>query len=184
MWKKIFVFLIVIALIFVGYTKYIRMLTFEKTLVSQWTLIEAEYRHKSDLIFDISKYIEGASEDEIALVEQVRDARNLAATIKIDPTEISEAQLEQFREAYKELIDLQNELKQLGRNSSQISGSQEYREMLAELAGTEIRIANERRRLNEQIVLYNKYINGFFNIALAQVLGFHEWPVFTPILGE
>ena len=54
MGKKILLFLILIVLIFVGYTKYIRMVSMEKGLAAQWLLIEVEYQHKSDVIFDIS----------------------------------------------------------------------------------------------------------------------------------
>ena len=107
MGKKILIFLFVLALFFIGYTKYIRMLTLEKTLVAQWTLIESEYRHKSDVIFEMSRYINSNSETEINLLEQVRKARNIAAQIKIDPKKISAAELEQFSKAYKQLIDLQ-----------------------------------------------------------------------------
>jgi LemA protein len=184
MGKKLLIFLIVIALLFVGYTKYIRMITFEKGLIAQWSLVESEYRHKSDVIFDISKNIETNINEDLELFEQVRMARNTAAKIKIDPAKISEVNLNEYRLAFKKLLELQAQLEQIGREHSKISDSQEYRELLAELDGTEIRIANERRRLNEQVELYNKYINGFFNLAIAQVFGFKEWPVFTPILGE
>ena len=184
MGKKLLLFLIVITLLIVGYTKYIRMVSFERELVAQWMLIESEYRHKSDIIYELSEFVSSSVNQEIPVVDRVRLARNAAATVKVSTDEISEESLEQFRVAFRQLIDLQLEIFQLSQDYPEINDSQEYRELVAELDGTEIRIANERRRLNEQVAIYNKYINGFFNLAIAQVFGFREWPVFTPILGE
>ena len=184
MGKKLLIFLILLALLFVGYTKYNRMLTMEKTLTTQWSIIESEYQHKSDVIFEISENLSDTVEAKQSIVERVKQARNEAAKVKIDPDNISEAGLQVFRRAYQQLLDLQVELLQLTRQYPELSDNQVYRELVTELDGTEIRIANERRRMNEQVIIYNKYINGFFNIAIAQVLGFNDWPVFTPLLGE
>jgi LemA protein len=184
MGKKLLVFLILIALLFVAYTKYNRMTTMERSLTSQLTLIESQYQLKSDVIFELSKNLNSNLEEELAIAENIRLTRNAAAKIDLDPANLTEEKLNQFRSAFKEIIALQNELIQISKDYPEISNSQVFRELLTELESTEIRIANERRRLNEQVNIYNKYINGFFNIALAQVLGFRDWPVFTPILGE
>lgn len=184
MGRKLLVFIILIALIFVGYTKYIQMDTMEKGLESRWSLLESEYQHKSDVIFSLSKNISTGLEDQYPVFDSLRQVRNAVAMVKIDTDNFTVESLDQFREAYQELLHLQGRLVALGREHPEISNNQEYRELIAELEGTELRIANERRRFNEQVVLYNKYVNGFFNLAISQVFGFKDWPEFTPILGE
>lgn len=184
MGNKLLIFLALLALGFIGFTKYNRMATMEKDLVEKWLIIESQYQHKSDVIFGLSRSIEGNLDQDMPLFNQVTKVRNSAAQITVDIDNINDESLIAFREAYAELIALQVQLLDLSKQYPDPVDTQDFRELKAELEGTEIRIANERRRMNEQVANYNKYINGFFNLAIAQAFGFNDWPLFTPILGE
>lgn len=184
MGKKLLLLLILLVLIFIGYTKYIQMITMEKGLKSRWSLIESEYQHKSDVIFSLSKNISDNLDADLPVFDSLRQVRNTVAMVKIDTDNFTAKNLDQFRAAYQQLLGLQARLVNIARGYPAIFDNQEYRELITELEGTELRIANERRRFNEQVALYNKYVNGFFNLAISQVFGFKEWPEMQPILGE
>lgn len=184
MGNKLLLFILTIILLFIGYTKYIRMSSLEKDLIAQWSLIELEYQSKSDVIFNLSKLIKEADTVDHEVINDLLIARNVAAEVKVDLADLDADTFTEFREAYKDLLMIQEQLLQIANNIPDLSGTQKYRELKAELEGNEIRISNERRRFNEQVDLYNKYINGFFNIAIAQLFGFDDWFMFNLIPGE
>lgn len=184
MGKKLLFFIILLGLAFVVFTKYNHMANLEKGLKEQWNLIESLYGQKSDILLSLSKHISDNTDEENPIFDELIKIRNTAAKINVDTDKLSDEDISEFKEAYRELIATQAELLELARQFPDVYNNQEYRELKTEIEGNEIRIANERRRLNEHIELYNKYVNGFFNLAIAQLFGFHEWPFFAPILGE
>ena len=156
----------------------------EKGLVSQLNILETQLRHKSDIIFKISKNINVQIPGTDSLTANLAEVRNRFALNKLDADNLSEESITRFNEPYHQLLVMQDELLIIAQADSLQAKNQEFRELNTELEGTSLRISNERRRLNQQIDNYNKYINGFFNIAIAQVFGFREWPNLPPVLGE
>lgn len=184
MGKKLLIFLILIGLGFISFTKYNQMANMEKGLREQWGVIESQYALKSDIVQKLSKNVADNVEGDFTIYTELDQARNEAAMVTVDTDNFTAEALAPYLSAYSKIIAIQKELLEIADQSEEATDNQEFREIVTELEGNEIRISNERRRLNEQVELYNKYINNFFNLAIAQVFGFKDWPLIAPILGE
>ncbi len=178
----IFAFL-VLMLVLWGVRSYNQMVTMKQGVEAQWGNVETQYQRRMDLIPNFVNTVKGAANFEQQTLTAVIEARAKATSVKIDPTKMTQANLAQFQQAQSELSSSLSKLMVVVERYPELKATQNYRDLQVTLEGTENRIANERRKFNEDVLSYNAYIKRFPQVVLAGMFGFQEKPYFKSAEG-
>jgi len=163
-----FIFLVFVAYPWGTYNSLVRA---REGVKAQWQQVETQYQRRFDLIPNLVESVKGIMAQEQKIFGDLAEARTryAGAPTPENATEVESAlgRLLVILENYPEL-----------RSSENVSG------LMAELAGTENRVAVERRRYNEEVKNYNQSIKIFPRNILANLFGFSEEQYFESAEGS
>ncbi len=183
--KKI-VTLIVVAVAFVmslSSCSYNGMVEAEEQVNAQWAKVENQYQRRADLIPNLVNTVKGYTEHESTTLEAVVEARAKATQITVDAENLTEETLQQFQAAQGELSQALGRLLAVTENYPELKANENFRDLQAQLEGTENRIATERGRYSEMVAEYNAKIRKFPAVITAKIFGFDTKPQFAAEAG-
>ena len=143
--------------------------------------ITNQYRRRADLIPNLVQTVKGYAGHEKDTLEGVVNARAKATSMTIDPSKSTPEQLQKFQEAQGQLSQALGKLMVISENYPQLKADQNFRDLQAQLEGTENRITNTRREHIEAIRQFNDLVT-VFPTNLTNTLFFHydkmaQWSV-------
>lgn len=170
--------IIVIAVIAVaaiwGVAAYNRLVTGEESVKSAWSQVENVYQRRLDLIPNLVATVKGYAEHEQETLESVVAARSKATQVTVDPSDLTEENIAAYQEAQGEIGAALGRLLAISENYPDLKANRNFSELQAELAGTENRIATERRKYNETARAYNTMVRRFPRNLIASMFGFGQ----------
>ncbi len=178
-----FLALVVLVLVLWCTKVYNGMVTMQETVTSQWGNVETQYQRRSDLIPNFVNTVKGAANFEQTTLTQVIEARSKATSVTIDPTKMTQANMQQFQQAQGQLTSALSRLMVVVEQYPELKATQNFRDLQVELEGTENRISVERRKFNEVALSYNTYIKRFPQNFLAGIFSFQAKPYFEAVEG-
>lgn len=152
--------------------RYNTMVELQETIPKEWAQVESQYQRRADLIPNLVATVKGYANFEQETLTKVIEARASATQVKIDPSNITPEQLQQFQQAQNGLSSALSRLLVVAENYPDLKANQNFLDLQAQLEGTENRIAVARNRFNEVVQPYNVYIKRFPNNMLAGMYGF------------
>ncbi len=152
--------------------RYNTMVELQETIPKEWAQVESQYQRRADLIPNLVNTVKGYANFEQETLTKVIEARASATQVKIDPSNITPEQLQQFQQAQNGLSSALSRLLVVAENYPDLKANQNFLDLQAQLEGTENRIAVARNRFNEVVQPYNVYIKRFPNNMLAGMYGF------------
>lgn len=174
--------LILAIAIFLGITQsscnYNAFVTAEEEVNKAWSQVENVYQRRADLVPQLVSTVKGAAEFEKSTFEAVTEARAQASSIKLDPSQMTEADLKQFQQAQDNLSKSLGRLMVTVEKYPDLKATANFKDLQAQLEGTENRIAVERKKFNEAAQNYNTMIRRFPKNLLAKIYGFEKRPYF------
>jgi len=175
--KKILIVIGVIVLIgFMLYSffagRYNNMVALQENISKEWAQVESQYQRRADLIPNLVNTVKGYANFDQETLTILIEARASATQVKIDPSNITPEQLQQFQQAQGGLSSALSRLLVVAENYPDLKANQNFLDLQAQLEGTENRIAVARNRFNEVVQPYNQYIRVFPNNMLAGMYGF------------
>lgn len=150
----------------------------EEEVESSWAQVENQYQRRADLVPNLVATVKGYAAHEQQTLEGVVEARAKATQITIDPATATPEQLAAFQAAQGELSQALGRLLAVAENYPDLKANQNFRDLQAQLEGTENRITIARQMFNETAKAYNKTIRRFPNNILAGIFGFDKKPYF------
>ena len=143
--------------------------------------ITNQYKRRADLIPNLVQTVKGYASHEKETLEGVVNARAKATSMTIDPSKASPEQLQKYQEAQGQLSQALGRLMVISENYPQLKADQNFRDLQAQLEGTENRITNSRREHIEAIRIFNDLVT-VFPTNLTNTLFFHydkmaQWTV-------
>ncbi|SMC82565.1 LemA family protein [Pedobacter nyackensis] len=153
---------------------YNTMVKLDEDVKAKWNQVETQYQRRSDLIPNLVNTVKGAAKFEQATLTQVTEARAKATQITIDPDKLTPENIEKFQAAQGQVSQALSRLLMVTENYPQLKATEQFRDVSAELAGTENRIAVARKDFNESIQLYNTKIRSFPTNIMAGIFGFGQ----------
>lgn len=143
--------------------------------------ITNQYKRRADLIPNLVQTVKGYAGHEKETLEGVVNARAKATSMTIDPSKSTPEQLQKYQEAQGQLSQALGRLMVISENYPQLKADQNFRDLQAQLEGTENRITNSRREHIEAIRLFNDLVT-VFPTNLTNTLFFHydkmaQWSV-------
>lgn len=174
----------VIALILVatGVGSYNRLVQLEEGVDNAWSQVENVYQRRADLIPNLVATVKGAKEFEQETLTQVVEARAKVGQVNFE-TAPDVAQLKQFEAAQSQLSSALSRLLVVVERYPELKATEAFRDLQAQLEGTENRISVERKRFNDATLDYNKTRRQFPTILLANIMGFGDKPYFESTAG-
>ena len=150
----------------------------EEEVESSWAQVENQYQRRADLVPNLVATVKGYAAHEQQTLEGVVEARAKATQITIDPATATPEQLAAYQAAQGELSQALGRLLAVAENYPDLKANQNFRDLQAQLEGTENRITIARQMFNETAKAYNKTIRRFPNNILAGIFGFEKKPYF------
>lgn len=136
-----------------------------EAIAGQWSQVDVALQRRADLIPNLVETVKGFAKQEKDVIASVANAR--AALVGARSPE-------QRIEANSQLDSALGRLLVVVENYPQLKSNENFLRLQDELAGTENRIAVERRRYNEVVQSYNANIELFPNNVAASMFGFHR----------
>ena len=171
-WVLAIVVLLVVLLGVKGCSSYNNMVRLEEQVTAQWANVEGAYQRRADLIPTLVGTIKGSANFEQSTLTGVIEARAKATSVSIDASQLNEENLRQFQEAQSALSSSLSRLLVSVERYPDLKTTQQFQDLLAELAGTENRISQERRVYNDRVQDYNTYVRRFPQNIFAGIFGF------------
>jgi LemA protein len=146
----------------------------EEGVKNAWSQVENQYQRRADLIPNLVETVKGYANFEKETLTQVIQARADATKVTVDPTKLTPDKMAQFQQAQDGLSSALGRLMVVVEKYPDLKANENFRDLQAQLEGTENRISVERKRFNDVVLDYNKYRRGFPNNLLAGMYGFEE----------
>ncbi|MBN1385047.1 MAG: LemA family protein [Elusimicrobia bacterium] len=156
-------FVFILAATFIG--KYNTLVTLNESIDGQWAQVENQLQRRNDLIPNLVRTVKGYAKHEKQLFTHIADARAKLAGAKTVNEKIK---------ANQQMDSLLGRLLVVVERYPDLKASENFSRLQDELAGTENRIAVERRRYNEVIRGYNILIKRFPSNIVASMMGFEK----------
>lgn len=135
--------------------------------------ITNQYKRRADLIPNLVQTVKGFASHEKETLEGVVNARAKATSMTIDPSRSTPEQIASFQAAQGQLSQALGRLMMITENYPQLKADQNFRDLQAQLEGTENRITNARREHIEAIGQFNELVT-VFPTSLTNSLFLHH----------
>jgi len=145
-----------------------------------WSEVLNQYQRRADLIPNLVATVQGYAAHEKEVLTRVTEARANVAGIKATPELINdEAAFAKFQKAQSELSGALARLLVVAENYPNLKADASFRDLQAQLEGTENRITVARNRYIDAVKTYNVSVRTFPNNLTALVMGWKPKPNFT-----
>src|SRR6266508_421414 len=151
----------------------------------QWAQVQNVYQRRADLVPNLVATVSGAANFEKSTLTEITQARASVGQIKLDPNAAPNdpAKLAEFEKAQGALSSALSRLLVVIERYPDLKATANFRDLQAQLEGTENRISVERQKFNEAVQRYNTSVKSFPAVFLAGMFGFQPKPYFTATEG-
>ena len=154
------------------------MVKMDESVSTAWSNVENQYQRRTDLIPNLVNTVKGYAAHEKETFEAVVSARSKATQMTVDPENLTPEKLQEYQKAQGEIGAALGRLLAITENYPELKANENFKELQAQLEGTENRISVERRNFNEVARTYNTSIRTFPKSILAGMFGFDQRPYF------
>jgi len=174
------VLLLVVAGIGLSGCGYNRIQSEDEQVKAAWSEVINQYQRRADLIPNLVNTVKGYAQQEQDVLLGVTQARARVGSIQATPELINDPQaFAKFQAAQGELTSALSRLLVVSENYPQLKSDQNFRDLQAQLEGTENRITVARKRYIDSVQQYNVTVRQFPVNLTAMMFGYKEKPNFT-----
>jgi len=154
--------------------------TQDEQVKSAWAEVINQYQRRAELIPNLVNTVKGYAAQEQQVLLGVAQARAKAGSIQATPELVNDPQaLAKFQAAQGELTGALSHLIAVAENYPQLKSDQNFRDLQAQLEGTENRIAVARNRYIQAVQNYNVTVRSFPQNLTAMMFGYKPKPNFS-----
>src|SRR3954468_12204564 len=167
------VVLLVVIVLVGGCGSYNRLVTLSQDTDAKWAQVQNQYQRRFDLIPNLVNTVSGAANFEKSTLTEITTARASVGQVKIDQNQAptDPAKLQEFERAQGQLSSALSRLLVVVERYPELKANANFRDLQAELSGTENRISVERMRFNQSVQNYNSAVKRFPNVLMAGAMG-------------
>ena len=152
----------------------------DEQIKAAWAEVVNQYQRRSDLIPNLVNTVKGFAAQEQQVLLGVTNARAKVGTIQATPELINDPQaFTRFQQAQGELSSALSRLMVVVERYPELKSDQNFRDLQAQLEGTENRITVARNRYIKAVQEYNVVVRSFPSNLTAMLFSFREKPQFT-----
>ncbi len=158
---------------------YNEVITRDEEVKAAWAEVQNQYKRRADLIPKLVRVVRGSADFEQSTLQNVVEARARVGSMQVDPSIIDDPErLRQFEAAQQQLGSALNRLMVVVERYPQLQASAAFRDLQAQIEGTENRIAVARQRYIEAVARYNQTVLHFPTSVGAKMRGKMVRPTF------
>lgn len=163
-----------------GMGTYNSLVAKDQAVQSQWAQVENVYQRRADLVPNLVETVKGAAAFEKETFTAVAEARAKVGQAASAAQPSDPASFQQFQQAQGALTSALSRLMVVVERYPELKATQNFRDLQAQLEGTENRIAVERMRFNDAARDFNTTRNQMPTVLVANLFGsrFAEKPYF------
>lgn len=177
LWMSLFALLTVTLLSGCGYNT---LQSGDEQVKAAWAEVLNQYQRRADLIPNLVNTVKGFAEQEKEVLTRVTEARSRVGAIQATPELLNDPQaFERFQAAQGELSGALSRLLVVTENYPDLKSDANFRDLQAQLEGTENRIAVARNRYIKAVQEYNVTVRSFPSNLTAMMFGHQVKPGFT-----
>jgi LemA protein len=180
MFKRILTMAMVAATALLSGCGYNAMQAGDQQIKAAWAEVVNQYQRRADLIPNLVETVKGFAAQEQAVLLGVTNARAKVGSVQASPELVDDPQaFARFQAAQRELSSALSRLMVVVERYPQLKSDANFRDLQAQLEGTENRIAVARNRYIRAVQEYNTVVVQFPTNLTAMIFGFKEKPQFT-----
>lgn len=180
MLKRLSALLLLIVASLLGGCGYNTLQTTDEQVSAAWAEVLNQYKRRADLIPNLVKVVEGFAAQEKEVLLGVTKARASVGSIQATPELVNDpVAFAKFQAAQRELSSSLGRLMLVAENYPQLKSDQNFRDLQAQLEGTENRITVARNRYIKAVQEFNVTVRQFPSNLTAMLFGFKTKPQFT-----
>jgi LemA protein len=163
---------------------YNNLVKLDENVKSKWGQVENVYQRRADLVPNLVETVKGAAAFEKDTFTAVTEARTKVGQVNLGNNVPDAQQLQKFQAAQDGLSSALSRLLVVVEKYPDLKATQNFKDLQAQLEGTENRIAVERKRFNDAAQEFNTARRRFPTVFFASMLGFNEKPYFQAAPGS
>jgi LemA protein len=154
--------------------------TQDEQVKAAWSEVVNQYQRRADLIPNLVETVKGFAQQERDVLLGVTEARSKVGSIRATPELINDPQaFQRFQAAQGELSSALARLMVVVEMYPELKSDQNFRDLQAQLEGTENRITVARNRYIATVQQYNVTVRSFPTNLTAMMFGYKTKPSFT-----
>jgi LemA protein len=159
---------------------YNRLQSADEGVKATWAEVLNQYQRRNDLVPNLVNTVKGYAEHEREVLTQVTEARARVGSIQATPQMVDDPEaFAKFSAAQNQMTSALSRLLVVAENYPQLKADAGFRDLQAQLEGTENRISVARNRYIESVRDFNVTVRSFPTNLTAKVFGFQPKPSFT-----
>jgi LemA protein len=152
----------------------------DEQVKAAWSEVVNQYQRRADLVPNLVNTVKGYAAHEKDVLTQVTEARARVGSVQATPELLNDPQaFQQFQAAQGQLSGALSRLLAVAENYPQLKADTLFRDLQAQLEGTENRITVARNRYIQAVQDYNVTVRSFPTNLTAKVFGLDVKPNFT-----
>jgi LemA protein len=168
------------AAVFLSGCGYNSMQAQDEQIKSAWSEVLNQYQRRADLIPNLVSTVKGYAAQEQQVLLGVTEARSKVGSIQATPDLVNDPEaFAKFQAAQGQLTSALSRLLVVTENYPQLKSDQNFRDLQAQLEGTENRITVARNRYIQAVQNYNVTVRSFPGNLTAMMFGYKPKPNFT-----
>ncbi|GEP95908.1 LemA family protein [Chitinophaga cymbidii] len=177
--------IIVLALVgFWGCSSYNGVVKKDEVVQKAWGNVETQYQRRADLIDNLVSTVKGSAKFEQETLTGVIEARAKATSVQVNANDLSPEKIAQFQQAQGELSGALSRLLVSVERYPELRTTEQFQTLMAQLEGTENRIAVARNDFNSAVNTYNSSVRSFPTNLVAGLGGFQQKGYFKAAEGS
>ena len=176
-WKKLLPIVMLLSLSSCGYNQFQSL---DEEAKASWSEVLNQYQRRADLVPNLVETVKGYAEHEKEVLTDVANARSKVGSMQVTPELLNDPEaFAKFQAAQGQLTGALSRLMAVAENYPNLKADQGFRDLQAQLEGTENRVTVARNRYIETIKDYNIAVRTFPNNLTAMMFGYKAKPSFT-----
>jgi LemA protein len=152
----------------------------DEAVQAAWSDVVNQYKRRADLIPNLVATVKGYASHEEEVLVKVTEARAKATAITVDAATLSsEEGVKRFQEAQSLVSGALSRLLAVAESYPQLKADANFRDLQAQLEGTENRISVARTRYIDSVRAYNTTVRSFPTNLTAKLFGYNTKPNFS-----
>lgn len=145
----------------------------DEAVTAAWSEVVNQYQRRADLVPNLVNTVRGFAAQEERVLLGVTDARARATSINVTPELLNDPEaLARYQQMQGQLTGALKSLLAVAENYPQLRSNENFRDLQAQLEGTENRITVARNRYIAAVQAYNITVRSFPSNLTAKVFGF------------
>ena len=170
---------LILILVFIGCGSYNGLVGQDEKVKNTWNKVQSDYQRRADLIPNLVNTVKGEANFERGTLNDVINARAKATSVQLSPDNLTPENIQKFQQAQSQLSGSLSRLLVTVEQYPNLRANDAFRNLQAQLEGTENRIKVSRNDFNDAVQTYNTKVRSFPTVLVAGVMGFHPRQGFT-----